>query len=157
VGVAVSAGSRLLGIEVFGDHATFLEHRARVLRSFVHSALASSPDGNRLDGPPPSRESVIGVLTSAPRAAFHDEPPLGAGKLSVFCGVGREVFGYGLLEGSQAVHAVMFTSVPAVPDAVGSRGGMQPGDRGGVTGGGEAPRGGGAERTGPPSGAPDAK
>ncbi len=109
VGFAVSAGGNLLGVEVFGDHATFADHRVRVLRSYVMAALAPL----RLEGATPSRESVAAILAAAPRGAFHAESQTLSGTFSVFRGVEGAAFGFGLLDGSRVVHSVFFTSVPA--------------------------------------------
>lgn len=108
VGFAVSAGGNLLGVEVFGDHATFADHRARVLRSYVMAALAPL----RLEGATPSRESVAAILAAAPKGAFHAESQTVSGTFSVFRGVEGAAFGFGLLDGSRVVHSVFFTSVP---------------------------------------------
>jgi hypothetical protein len=147
VGFAVTAGSRLLGVEMFGDHATFMDHRARLVRSYVLAAIAMSPDGTRLEGAPPSREAVVAVVASAPRSVFHAGAPSGLGTLAVFRGVDGGPFGYGLLDGARVVHASMFTWVPQDPEPPAG------GHAGSHRGSGEAPSGlegahGGAARGG---------
>jgi len=119
VGFAVSAGSRLLGAEVFGDHATLLEHRARLLRSYVLAAIAVSPDGTRLDGAPPSRDAVVALVASSPKSVYHAGTSSGYGTLAVFRGVEGYPFGFGLLDGNHVIHAALFTSVPPAPEPAG--------------------------------------
>lgn len=121
VGFAFSAGSRVLGVDVFGDHASLVEHRLRVLRSYVMSAIAL----DRLDGASPSREDVAAIVANARAGAFHAGTPTGSDSLSVFRAMDAGAFGTGLLDGSRVVHAVLFTSVPGGGDSVGARGGRR--------------------------------
>jgi hypothetical protein len=151
VGFAVTAGSRVLGVEVFGDHATFVDHRARLLQSYALAAIALSPDGTRLDGATPSRDAVAALVASSQTGVFQTCTTSGYGTLTVFRGVQSGPFGFGLLDGSHVVHASMFTSVPDAPEGGGRagshRGGGESssaaegshsgGTRGGSSGGGE--------------------
>jgi hypothetical protein len=113
VGFAVSAGSELLGIEVFGDHAALMDHRAALLRSYMMAAFV--PD--RLEGAPPSRDVVAGLLAAAPAGAFRGDTTSGANALSVFRGIDGGSFGFGLLDGQRVVHMALFAAVPAIPGA----------------------------------------
>jgi len=135
VGFAVSAGGRLLGFEAFGDHATFVDHRLRLMRSYVLAAIALSPDGTRLAGDVPSRDAVVAMVASAPKSVFPPGTPSGFGTLVVFRGADNGPFGFGLLDGSRVVHAALFTAVPEPPDAPGG------GHAGGHRGAGDAPSG----------------
>lgn len=109
VGFAFSAGSHILGVEAFGDHATFADHRARLLKSYVLAVLAS----DRREGESPSRDDVAKVLDAACKGVFHADVATGAGTLSVFRGLDGASFGFGLLDGSRVVHSVLFTGLPA--------------------------------------------
>jgi hypothetical protein len=125
VGFAFAAGSQILGVDVFGDHATFVDHRARVLRSYVMAAIAM----DRPEGVPPARSVVADVVAAAPKSAFHADAASGSGTLSVFRGADGGAFGFGILDTTRVVHAVLFTSVPAGVDATAARGGRRnPGD-----------------------------
>ena len=74
------------------------------------------------DGAPPSRDTVGAIVASAGRGAFHAETPVGSGTLSVFRGMDGGPYGFGLLDGSRVVHAVLFTSVPPSADPAAVRG-----------------------------------
>jgi hypothetical protein len=121
VGFAFYAGSQLLGVDVFGDHATFLDHRARVLRSYIMAAIAM----DRREGLPPARDVIASVVAAAPKGAFHADAASGSGTLSVFRGEAGSAFGFGLLDGTRVVHAVLFTSVPPGVETTASRGGRR--------------------------------
>ena len=112
VGIAVTAGSELLGVEVFGDHATFLDHRSRLLRSYM-MAVIETP---RLDGVPPSRESLSAVVASVAASAFHVQTRSGSGFLSILRRTDGGPFGLCLTDANQRIlHAVLFRDVPADP------------------------------------------
>ncbi len=163
VGFAVTAGGKLLGAEIFGDHATFADQRSRLLRSYVLAAIASSPDGTRLDGAVPSRDAVAAVLASAPKGVFPPQgTPSGSGTLVAFRGgVEGGPFGFGLLDGAHVVHAAWFTSVPDGADpAAGAHAGPHRGVGGADAGGAEGGARPSGTRGGPSSegdGATDAK
>ena len=109
VGFAFACGSQILGVEAFGDHATFADHRARLLKSYVLAVLAT----DRREGETPSRDDVASVLDAARKGVFHADFATGAGTLSVFRGLDGASFGFGLLDGPRVVHSVLFTGLPA--------------------------------------------
>lgn len=117
VGFAFSVGSQILGVETFGDHATFADHRARLLQSYVLAVLAM----DRRDGDTPSRTDVAKVIDAARQGVFHAEVAAGSGALSVFRGLDGGAFGFGLLDGSRIVHSVVFAGLPADADGPGGR------------------------------------
>lgn len=117
VGFAFSVGSQILGVETFGDHATFADHRARLLQSYVLAVLSM----DRRDGDTPSRGDVTAVLDAARQGVFHADVAAGAGTLSVFRGLDGHAFGFGLLDGAHVVHSVVFTGLPADADGPGGR------------------------------------
>jgi hypothetical protein len=117
VGFAFAVGSQILGVETFGDHATFMDHRARLLQSYVLSVLAM----DSLGGDTPSRADFAKVLDVARQGVFHAEVATGSGTLSVFRGLDGDAFGFGLLDGTHVVHSVVFTGLPADADGQGGR------------------------------------
>jgi len=117
VGFAFAVGSQILGVETFGDHATFADHRARLLQSYVLAALAA----DRRDGDTPSRADVAKVIDAARQGVFHAEVAAGSGALSVFRGLDGGAFGFGLLDGSRIVHSVVFAGLPADADGTAGR------------------------------------
>jgi hypothetical protein len=121
VGFAFSAGSQILGVEAFGDRATFVAHRARVLRSYVMAAIAMDLH----EGTPPERAAVAAIVAAAPKGAFDPGEHSGSGTLSVFRGVQGGAFGFGLLDGTRVVHALLFTSMPPGVETTAARGGRR--------------------------------
>ena len=116
VGFAFAVGSQILGVEVFGNHATFADHSARLLKSYVLAVLPV----DRREGATPSPADVAKLLDTARQGVFHADVATGAGTLSVFRGLDGNAFGFGLLDGTRVVHSVVFAGLP--PDADGSTG-----------------------------------
>ena len=116
VGFAFAAGSQILGVEVFGNHATFADHSARLLKSYVLAVLPV----DRREGATPSPADVAKLLDTARQGVFHADVATGAGTLSVFRGLDGNAFGFGLLDGTRVVHSVVFAGLP--PGADGSTG-----------------------------------
>lgn len=125
VGFAISAGPRLLAVELAGDPATFQALRDRVLASHVLTALAIPEP--RLQGPPPSDSDVAALVAAARNGVFADPGVAGDGAVSAFRSTDSKVFGYGLLHENRVLHAVVFNGVPGGPTGNG------PGRRSGPT------------------------
>jgi len=109
IGFAVAAGSKLLGVEVFGDTATFRAMRSRVLRSYVLEALTLTTED--IMGSPPAREEVAGMLAAAGRGVVLGSRSAGVGTIRdiAAAGTGANGFiGFGLSRGAEVVHAVIF-------------------------------------------------
>lgn len=143
VGFAFAAGSRVLGVEVFGDHRTFADHRDRLLQSYVLGVLSM----DRRVGEPAGREEAAAALVRAAKGIHQPGPATGA-SLSIFRGADGVSYGYGLVDGTRVVHAVVFPGFPPGGDPSASRGPRRgpgdsnaPFDRGGPAPGG-ATRGG---------------
>lgn len=117
VGFAISAGPRLLAVELAGDPAAFRALRDRVLASHVLTALAIPEP--RLQGPPPSEADVAALVLAARNGVFADPGVAGDGAVSAFRSADSKVFGYGLLHESRVLHAVVFNGVPGGPSGNG--------------------------------------
>ncbi len=118
VGFAISAGPRLLAVELAGDPSTFQALRDRVLASHVLTALAIPEPW--LQGPPPSEADVAALVLSARNGVFADPGVAGDGAVSAFRSADSKVFGYGLLHESRVLHAVIYNGIPGGPSGNGS-------------------------------------
>jgi hypothetical protein len=131
VGFAVAVGPHVIGVEVFGDHATFVSSRKRVLRSYLLDAYWRDPDDAEATASRRSDVSAI-LATAAQRGAFVPGTQVAAGVESVFESPAGGPFGYGVFGDNGLVHATVH------PHSVGGSGVLG----GGGTGGGQDVRGG---------------
>jgi hypothetical protein len=117
VGFAVAVGSELLGVEVFGDRATFESLHGRALQSYVLEALAR----DRVLGSAPPTEEVRALLAAGLRGVVPHETSSGLGSIGVIEDVETGAFGYGLRDVGGVVHAVLFPRRPSGTPAPGHR------------------------------------
>ena len=117
VGFAVAVGSELLGVEVFGDRATFESLHGRALQSYVLEALTR----DRVLGSAPPTEEVRALLAAGLRGVVPHETSSGLGSIGVIEDVQTGAFGYGLRDVGGVVHAVLFPRRPSGTPAPGQR------------------------------------
>ncbi len=141
VGFAVAAGPELLGVEVFGDQAMFQSARTRLLRSYLLEARLRG-----LAGKLPKRDQVVALLDAA-RESRPVRWSSGGGELASFTSVDSGVHGFGILDGSSAVHASIFPPSGTRAGSTGARRG-----RSGADGGADGLGGDGGGETGPSKG-----
>lgn len=126
VGFAVAIGPDVVGLEVFGDRATFESLYTRALRTYVLEALSR----DRITGGPARDADVTALLAAARRGVVPEDTSSGSGRVAWIEDVASAAFGFGLLDVEGVVHAMVFPNRPA--GAPGGIGGGRTG-RGGTT------------------------
>lgn len=148
VGLAFTAGSDVLGVEVFGTPELFAEVRSRVVRSYALEAYGMSYDERQ--GELPTGDQVRELLASA-RTGVHEEIPAAVGTLlGSFVSLDDAVIGQGLFDGAGPLHALVVPRPDPVVAAVPS-GTNVPGGAGLPSGADPA----GGEPVGPPRPGPE--
>jgi hypothetical protein len=113
--MAVVIGSRVAGVEIFGDSATFARLRDKLLRSYAVDAMEHAGRAK----PAVERGLVEEFLRRAERASFSSKESVGIGRLLNITGGG--LYGSMLLWHEQTgahgvVHASLFPEIaPAQP------------------------------------------
>ena len=113
VGFVLCARGDVLGVEVFGDHATFSAASDRVLRSFVLEVLARGS----ASGSAATRDDVLAVLAAARDAARGAQGESGEGGTVAFAtpdDATESVLGHALVESGRVHHAVVLTDAALV-------------------------------------------